>query len=619
MKVLSKGSKKWIADEPPPTTKLSDIYSIERLSKDDFPGISLQETEMYDRNKISTINDFTRHDASSASLLVEAALDSVCNEPNLDIDVSTTPNCSDSLVNNLYNLTQPDNLADVPYNDNPCINDPRDLALISPSVNDHVSVTDDLNDELRDSGNIGVNYSSFNQNEFSPPRTPDVHRSNFVRNYINSLSPHNTNYEKNLSPVPSPPRFDFGHAVNTDRLSSDDSNGMAVQNLSIHGSSKDDMQLDLSIYKSSYKVISQDIRKVKFEANSNPLDQDHIDVISQNDLADNIQSSDTVKVLEDNQEHLKYPDDLSSDIRAKFDFDLDIRLKNYEPLDSDMFRQRSHVYDCTDFDLRSKTYELIEAVENRSKQYDLETDFRTDRNFEPLILNSSELQGLDMSARNFHNYPNISRYHHLYSDVDRVDLRLNYSPPPPSYTHADILRVVSLDLSSPGRHSVDLSLRSHPLHQIANSRLLSEHGLQGNAHRLLDQSRLIGADLATSRHLASDRIISEASGRILTDHTTSRILTNEPLSTNHLLNSEQGRIISDESRVVTDQSRLIDQGRLITDSRILPPSTPSGSVSPVQTFGSYSVSQTPYHPTPIAPRPHVTSPIPTPYHYPTYY
>lgn len=588
VKVLSKGSKKWIAD-PASTTKIPDAYSIERLSKDNMT-LSLQEVDIYDRNKMA-VNDFNRQDASNASLLVEAAIDSVCNEPNIDIDVSTSQSCTDTLVNNLYTLTQPDNLPEVSYTETACINDSRDINLISPSVNDHISVTDELNDELSHHDNIGMHYTNFQQNDFSPPHSPDMHRSNFVRNYINSLSPQNTVYaQKSASPVPSPPRYDFGHNVNinTEHLSSDESNGMVVQNLSLNNT-KSDIQLDLSIYKTSYKPSVHDyMRKLNYGSKNNLLEQDHIDVINENDIS-HIQDDEN---KESNEE-----------MRNKFDIDLDIRLKNYENLDNEAMRLRNHNYENNELDFRSKTYELIDTGENRNKPYDLESDFRSDRNFEPLVLNPSELQGLDMSARSFQNYTNMNRYHHLYPDVDRVDLRLNYSPPPPTYTHADILRVVSLDLTPPGRHSVDLSLRNHPLHQIANTRLLTEHTLQTN-HRLLDQSRLLSADLTSSR------IISETSSRILTDHTTSRIL-NESISTNHLLNADQNRILGEDSR-------LLDQGRLIGDARILP-TTPAGTISPVPAFGTYSVPQNPYHPTPIGPRPHVTSPTPTPYHYPTYY
>lgn len=116
-----------------------------------------------------------------------------------------------------------------------------------------------------------------------------------------------------------------------------------------------------------------------------------------------------------------------------------------------------------------------------SYKYDsLEQDFARERsNFEPLVLNSGELQGLDMSARGFHHsfgaQVQSSRYHHHLYDISErqsVDLSRtgNYSmspppPPPPPYPHSDVLRVVSLDLTPGGRHSVDLSLsRSHHLH-----------------------------------------------------------------------------------------------------------------------------------------------------------
>lgn len=116
-----------------------------------------------------------------------------------------------------------------------------------------------------------------------------------------------------------------------------------------------------------------------------------------------------------------------------------------------------------------------------SYKYDsLEQDFARERsNFEPLVLNSGELQGLDMSARGFHHsfgaQMQNTRYHHhhLYDIGERQSVDLSrtgsYSmsppPPPPPYPHSDVLRVVSLDLTPGGRHSVDLSLsRTHHLH-----------------------------------------------------------------------------------------------------------------------------------------------------------
>lgn len=117
-----------------------------------------------------------------------------------------------------------------------------------------------------------------------------------------------------------------------------------------------------------------------------------------------------------------------------------------------------------------------------SYKYDsLEQDFTRERsNFEPLVLSSGELQGLDMSARGFHHsfgaQMQNTRYHHhhLYDIGERQSVDLSrtgsYSsmsppPPPPPYPHNEVVRVVSLDLTPGGRHSVDLSLsRSHHLH-----------------------------------------------------------------------------------------------------------------------------------------------------------
>lgn len=581
IKVLSKGSKKWIGDpQPPPipmnsalahSSRPSEIYHLDARNAEKL-DISLDVDEPSSYEQSTNLNAFNRRESSNASLLVEAALDSVCSEPNIDVD--TTTNCTDTL-NNLYTLSHTDNLPD--YHHSIDMNETRDINLISPSVNDHISVTDDLSDDLRHpQGMPGIDYSTFQQEDFSPANSPgQMHeRANF-RDYIQDEQ------SKHVSPIPSPPRYDFGHGVPAEN--SDDSNGIGAQNLSLH--KDNNIQLDLSIYKTPYGLADsgfgfrKDLR-FKFdgakdyilnvEDNEKFIDNEQIDAGELNDKDfDGLHAADA-KDKED------------ADIRGKFD------LKSYDG---------RAAYDLDDF--RLKNYELLDA------------EFRVDRNFEPLVLNS-ELQGLDMSARSYHNYGNLNRYHHLYTDVDRpsVDLRLNYSPPPPTYAHADILRVVSID-------SVDLSLRS----QIANSRLLES----ANPHRLsLDQSRILTTDLsAASRHINTDtRLISELNNRILSDHTTNRLLANDQLSTNRLLGSADQRIISDEttSRLLTEPPRLLEQSRMLSESRILAPPAPAAGtpLSPVQYTG-YSVSPTPYHPTALPPRPHNTSPAPPYHHYSAYY
>lgn len=138
-----------------------------------------------------------------------------------------------------------------------------------------------------------------------------------------------------------------------------------------------------------------------------------------------------------------------------------------------------------------------------SYKYDsLEQDFTRERsNFEPLVLNSGELQGLDMSARGFHHsfgaQMQNTRYHHhhLYDIGERQTVDLSrtgsYSmsppPPPPPYPHNEVVRVVSLDLT-PGRHSVDLSLsRSHHLH--------------GSGTRVITSPQTVGS---TTTHVVPD-------------------------------------------------------------------------------------------------------------------
>lgn len=699
LKILSKGSKKWLGEQPLQTIK-TDVYQLDHSHSHKMETditLDVDESQSYDRTKLNmNLNAYNRHESSNASLLVEAALDSVtdihCNEPNINIDVDSTPNGTEALVNNLCTLTHPDNLSDVPYSHSVDIGESRDINLISPSVNDPISVTD--------GENMGIDYSNFHHNDFSPANSPGLqHRQTFSRDYIDvgQVSPQDVqNYNsqtKNISPNSSPPRYNFGHSINTEHVSSDDSNGIGAQNLSLHNT-KHDAQLDLSIYKSPYGLEANSFQLRKdfgmklnleperkqvyvLEINDNgKMYHDNglnsegskyyffklIYVIyivyildlpetSERDQVDSFDSNMCSKDFDIDAEEAKHKiselssslrtkyhdaESLSSEIRNKqFDLDLNLRSKGYD-INNDSLRGRTSYDNTLDGDFRIKGYDIVENIETRNNL--IESEFRIDRNFEPLVLNAAELQGLDMSARSYHNYhsstsvQNLNRYHHLYPDVDRtsVDLRLNYSPPLPSYTHTDVLRVVSLDLTSPGRHSVDLSLRSNPLHvhQLGNSRLLSEHSIQTNRiltdhNRLtLDQSRLLSTELSTNRHLSSNsRLLSvaETGSRILSDHSTNRLLSNEQLSGNHLISTEPTRLIPDESRLLSDQTRLLEQGRLLTETRILPTASGSGSVSPIP-YGNYSVSPTPYHPTALTTRSHTNSPTPSPYHhYSTYY
>ncbi|KAK5642149.1 hypothetical protein RI129_008316 [Pyrocoelia pectoralis] len=657
LKILSKGSKKWLGDDPLPTLK-NDIYQLSHIHDNKINSsditLDVNDQHTYERSKLSmNLNVYSRHESSNASLLVEAALDSVtdihCSDSTINIDVDSTPTGTEVLVNNLCTLTHPDALSDVPYNHSVDLGESRDINLISPSVNEPISVTD--------GENMGIDYSNFHHHDFSPTNSPGLqHRSDFNRDYIDvgqvspqDLQSYNSSQEKNLSPGVSPPRYNFGHSMSAEHVSSDDSNGMSAQNLSLHGA-KHDMQLDLSIYKSPYLDTNFQLRKElgmklnleperkqvyvleindggkmyhentlndesnKYDLPSESSDRDQVENFDSNMCNkdfDNIDSDDSKHKV--SELRCKYEvESLASEIRNKqFEIDLNLRTKGYD-------LPNRGVYDsAVESDFRIKNYDIGETAEVRNNL--IESEFRLDRNFEPIILNSAELQGLDMSARSYHNYhssQNLNRYHHLYPEVERssVDLRLNYSPPLPSYPHTDVLRVVSLDLTSPGRHSVDLSLRSNPLHvhQLGNSRLLTDHGIQTNRiltdhNRLsLDQSRLLSSELNSNRHLSSNsRLIADTGNRILSDHSTNRLLSSEQLPGNHFIGS--------------DEPRLIEQSRIISESRILPASTGNGSVSPLP-YGTYSVSPTPYHPTPLTSRSHTSSPTPSPYHhYSSYY
>ncbi|KAF7989609.1 hypothetical protein HCN44_008283 [Aphidius gifuensis] len=165
----------------------------------------------------------------------------------------------------------------------------------------------------------------------------------------------------------------------------------------------------------------------------------------------------------------------------------------------------------TDEENESVAQNLSISVKDKSLQLDLSTSYKyeqldlefRERNFEPFIL-TNELQGLDMSARSFHTFNGQSpRYqqpptsssssHHHYDNINErqsVDLSRssnNYSPPPYPHGGSDVLRVVSLDLTPGGRHSVDLSpIRSH-LHNNT-SRIITSPPSPGSTSHIVDEN-----------------------------------------------------------------------------------------------------------------------------------
>lgn len=726
-KIQSKGSKKWLGEDSSHSLNLTlqqtqkEVYQFEKEIQKPEPTnmiLEVEESQSFDRNKIAmNLNVYNRHESSNASLLVEAALDSVSDiqisNSEHNVDVNGSQSCTDSLVNNLYSLSHQDNLPDVTYNHSEDLNESRDINLISPSVNDHISVTDhDLNDDLPNRG-INLDYNNLHHSDFSPSSSPNVQtRSQLMHDYnIHGNSPAQTprsrldytlgHDSEIVSPGNSPPRYNFHHAA--ENLSSDESNGIVAQNLSLNNS-KDKMRLDLVGYKTHYGDLdNSDLSLRKYDLRQKyDLEQERtkiydIDVEERNknyneraltnDIRAKFDIGNSSENMETDLRNKQYDNSDASDLKMKhFEVDTDFRSKYHEEeIHSNKYDQIDSKYDDDrnkqieidvddrnkttyesglDSEIRNKSYDL-DSLELRNKSYDniVDTDFRSDRNFEPLVLNPTELQGLDMSARGYHSYTSgavqgINRYHHIYSELDRpsVDLRLGYSPPPPPYSHTDVLRVVSLDLTPPGRHSVDLSLRSHALHshQLQNSRLLADHPLQTNRlisteHNLstnrilsehnrlaLDQSRLLtnehNLSVASNRLLSSEsRLLPESGNRLLSDHTTNRILSNDQLSTNRLLSTDQRGLLSDESRLLTDQTRLLDQSRLLGDTRILQPTGNSttnhdlvtrSSLSPAG-YSGYPVSPSPYHATSLAARTHGNSPGHTAassyHHYSAYY
>lgn len=563
-KIITKGSKKWMGD---------DILSEPMKN---FPTFgSDQPKTLEDQNhlhKYTSIAEFNRRETSNASLLVEAALDSVCNETSLDIDVEVSHNCSDTLVNNIYNLSENSGLPEVGYN----IQESQDINLISPSVNDHISVTDELEGDMKGDHHLGMgSYGGLEEadNRIRPGSGDSPEKElNLSHRYVRHQN-ENENFASH-----SPRRYDFVENINPDHLSSDDSTGLPPLESSQHDlnlNKQSEVDQDVSIHrKSSFRMYDY-FKRLRFDE---PISS-HPNEIEVPEIPSHLGDS-----SKDDKD--KYEQEIAADLRSKFDLDLDFRVRHYENnLDSELNRQRSFMCGNKNTDVLNMTADNRDLVG---------VDFRADRHFDSLDLNS-ELQGLDMSTRGFHNYQsNINRYHHVYPELDRMDLRLNYTPPPPPY---DLVRVVSLDLTPPGRHSVDLSLRPLPLHQIGNPRLLSDH-----KHRIFDQARLLAGDLTT--RMNDNRLMTETNPRLLPD----------ALTTDRMLSGTGSEPLADEPRLLPDHPRIIDP-HLLQSAGV--PAAPSLSA-----FGGYTgVTQPTYHSTAMDPRNHVTSPVNGGYHHPysTYY
>ncbi|XP_066259483.1 uncharacterized protein [Euwallacea similis] len=576
-KLITKGSKKWMADDML-NEPFKPFPTFGTQPSPPLPPKSLQSP----LHKYTSISEFTRRETSNASLLVEAALDSVCNDASIDIDVEVSHNCSDTLVNNIYNLSENSGLPGVSYN----IQETQDISLISPSVNDHISVTDELEDEMKtEHGLGGIGYGGMRRDESGESPGVGMEKELNLSHRFGRTSEEGDNF-----PSQSPRRYDFVESINPGHLSSDDSTGLPHID---PNNKQHETEQDMFLHrKSSFRMYDY-FKRLRFDENIPPhqnVDQAESEV---QDITGNLGKED-----KDNDEP-----EIAADMRSKFDLDLDFRVRHYETtLDSDLNRQRPYNICMGDLNSRSKNSDVLNmSADNRDL---IDVDFRSERHFEPLPLNS-DLQGLDMSTRGFHNYSsNINRYHHVYPELDRMDLRLNYTPPP-----YDLVRVVSLDLTPPGRHSVDLSLRTLPLHQIPNSRLLTEHGLT-NKHRIFDQARLLAGDLGT--RMTDNRLIPEPNRLLPDSFSSDRILGN---------GTDQSSLLSEEPRLLSDHPRILDQRPLLGDPHLMP-SGPVPAAPSLSAFGSYTgVSQPTYHSASMDPRAHVTSPVNGGYHHPysTYY
>lgn len=244
-----------------------------------------------------------------------------------------------------------------------------------------------------------------------------------------------------------------------------------------------------------------------------------------------------------------------------------------------------------------KQYEALEVVQEFGRSSGAERS-----SFEPLLVGSStELQGLDMSARSVsyhHSFVSSSsqpmtRYHHtsvLYdmaTERQSVDLSMSgrggtysSSPPPPPYSHSDVLRVVSLDLTPGGRHSVDLSLP-----RSSSTSISHHHHPHAHHHHQLTPARV----MPTSNSPPDPRIVAPPA---------------PPSTPNHVVPE-----LSRSSNLMSPLPTVNNQG-LVDPTRMMSPPPPHPG------YQNYPLSPSPYHPPSRTPHtPHITSTSPSTYHH----
>ncbi|KAK7789664.1 hypothetical protein R5R35_003072 [Gryllus longicercus] len=240
-----------------------------------------------------------------------------------------------------------------------------------------------------------------------------------------------------------------------------------------------------------------------------------------------------------------------------------------------------------------KQYEALEVVQEFGRSAGGERS-----GFEPLLVGSTtELQGLDMSARSggyHHSFVSSSsqpmtRYHHtsvLYdmaTERQSVDLSMSgrggtYSTsPPPPYTHSDVLRVVSLDLTPGGRHSVDLSLP-----RSSSASMPHHHHPHPHHHHQIASS---GRVMAPASSPTDPRIVAPPA---------------PPSTPNHVVPE-----LSRASNLMSPLPTVNNQG-LVDPARMMSPPPHPG-------YQNYPLSPSPYHPP--SRTPHITSTSPSTYHH----
>ncbi|XP_068083662.1 uncharacterized protein [Anabrus simplex] len=475
--VLSKGSKKWLGDDissidtsriaPKEHISTKDLYEFE----DDRGEVGEDNVSIIDGNSHKVaVSLYQRPESCNASLLVEAAL----NAAERDIDISGSCVVSTS------------------------VESPSVISAAKPNAEDLYPLTSSSAHPLINGHHHGMSNTSPLHHPRTPPESHEQHMDSYSLHPSQELVSPATTPDPSLHRSETPQSSHLQHMDSYtlqrgDMGSPQHSSNVNAQNHHLHRPQVIDPynlhhQEDLVSpaetpnppssrphLMDGYNLHHQE--EMMSPAGTPDDHRNHVDSYNLHHQEELVSPAGTPTPRYELHHHHQVPtDNLSSDEGEGVVVAQNLSLG---------LKEKALHLDLAATTAGYKQYESLEVAQDFGRSSSERSGF------EPLLVGTTaELQGLDMSARSggyHHGFVSsgsqpMTRYHHLYdmaTERQTVDLSMSgrggtYSTsPPPPYSHSDVLRVVSLDLTPGGRHSVDLSLpRSSSLPAVGNQALV---------------------------------------------------------------------------------------------------------------------------------------------------